>query len=71
MAGIKGKITRSVGGKKKSVYLSDRLGMWRKGRYLHISSVHGRHGFNIPVTRQDGLIYDVLMALYREGMRLP
>ena len=71
MRTIKGQITRATGGKRRSVYLSDVFGLWPQGKGLHISSNRGKHGFNTTVTRKDGLLYDLLKALYREGMRLP
>jgi len=43
MAGVKGRITKSVKGKQKSVYLSNLLGMFADRRRLHItSSVRGK-----------------------------
>ena len=68
MAGAKGEITRSARGSQKSVYLSDRFGIWQEGTNLHFTSLTTQ-GFHTTITPRDGLLYHALMMLYNHGLR--
>jgi hypothetical protein len=63
MAGIKGKITRSKGGKQKSVYLSDVLGVFPQQGGFHVTS----SAPHINITPDDGLLYEVFLMMYAYG----
>lgn len=66
----KGKITRAKRGKKRSVYLSDVFGVWPEKKHLHITMLKGEQEFHTSVTKKDGLLYDVMLMLYRHGLGL-
>jgi hypothetical protein len=71
MPGVKGQITRAKRGRRESVYLSDRFGLFPVGTKLHVT-FHGtgNQKLHTNVTEADGLLYDTLLMLYRHGMRL-
>ena len=71
MAGIKGKITRAVGGKQKTVYLSDAFGIWIEGENIKITNQRGNQEFHSYISPADGEIYNLLKALYEYGINLP
>jgi hypothetical protein len=68
MPGTKGTITRSAGGQRRSVYLSDMFGLWLEGDTPHVSFLKGKQGLHTSVTRQDGLLYYALRMLYDAGI---
>lgn len=68
MPGIKGKITRAKGGRQRSVYLSDRFGIWQEGDNLHLTFLKNQD-LHTSITPRDGLLYDALMMLYQFGLR--
>jgi hypothetical protein len=68
VAGIKGQITRSSRGRRESVYLSDRFGLWPEGDTLHLAFL-GTQKLHTYVSEEDGLLYDTLLMLYRHGLR--
>ena len=68
MAGLKGQITRARRGRQRSVYLSDLFGIWPVGDKLHFTFLKNQD-LHTSVTSRDGLLYDALMMLYREGLR--
>ena len=71
MPGAKGKIIRSKRG-KKSVYLSDRLAVWKQGKEFHITKVYtkkSKQHIHIAVSKDDGLLYDVFEMLCKIGVR--
>lgn len=68
MPGVRGKITRSKGGQQRSVYLSDRFGIWQEGDGLHFTSLKNQD-LHTSITPRDGLLYDALMMLYQHGLR--
>ncbi len=71
MAGNKGEITRASGKKRQSVYLSDVFGIWPEGNHLHITMIkEGEQKLHTSITKNDGLLYDVMMMLYHHGLAL-
>jgi len=53
MPGIKGKITRSTHGQRKSIYLSNVLGIWKQDNRIHITSTRGQR-FHTSLAPNDG-----------------
>jgi hypothetical protein len=67
MAGVKGLITRSLKGNRKSVYLSNLLGMFADRRRLHITSGVRGKSFHTSIGKSHGL-FNILMRLYHHGL---
>ena len=67
MPGTKGKITRSRRGQKRTVYLSDVFGLWPEGKSLHVAMAKDKEELHTTLTRQDGLLYEVMLMLYHYG----
>ena len=68
MAGVKGRITKSVKGRQKSVYLSNLLGMFADRRRLHITSSVRGNSFHTSIGKSAGRLFDGLMRLYHHGL---
>ena len=69
MAGTKGRITRASRGGRRSVYLSDRFGLWQERNSPHITFLNKRQKLHTSITPSDGLLYDVVLMLYQHGLR--
>jgi hypothetical protein len=65
MPGVKGKITRSLKG-KRSVYLSNVLGLFHDRGRIHLTSIRGKR-FHTSIGKRDGPVFTALMRLYRLG----
>jgi len=68
MAGTRGKITRSLRGQQRSVYLSNVFGIWKEGRQLHITFLK-KQNLHTSLSPGDGLLYDTFTMLYQYGLR--
>ena len=68
MAGMRGKITRSQRGRRKSVYLSNVFGVWKEGRQLHVTFLK-KQTLHTSLSPGDGLLYDLFLMLYEYGLR--
>ena len=69
MAGIKGRITRSARGQRRTVYLSNFLGMWVQGNALHLTMQKGEQDLHTSISPADGVAYYLLRGLWEYGMR--
>jgi hypothetical protein len=70
MTGARGKITRAKGGKQRTVYLSDVLGVWEEKQRLHIA-VHRGQEVQFNISSKDGLLFEAMLMLYRHGLAQP
>jgi hypothetical protein len=70
MPGTKGKVTRAKTKGRRTIYLSNVLGVWSEGKHLHITMQKGEQLFHTSITAKDGLLYDVLSMLYHHGIAL-
>jgi hypothetical protein len=72
MPGDLGKVTKSKGkgGKPaKTVYASDKFGIFEDGGILHITTLEA--GGHRGLTQKDGLIYWMLKTIYEKGLNDP
>lgn len=68
MAGRKGELARSEGGKQQTVYLSDKFGIWLAGKNLHLTFLRDQSLHN-SISPKDGILYDAFLMLYKQGLR--
>ena len=68
MAGTRGRITRATRGERRSVYLSDRFGVWQERDSLHITFLNKSQKLHTSITPSDGLLYHALLMLYQYGL---
>lgn len=69
MAGVRGRITRAIRGGRRSVYLSDRFGLWQERNSLHLTLLNKGQKLHTSITPADGLLYEAFLMLYRYGLR--
>ncbi|PIQ82278.1 MAG: hypothetical protein COV76_04460 [Candidatus Omnitrophica bacterium CG11_big_fil_rev_8_21_14_0_20_64_10] len=69
MTGVKGKIIRSGKRQRRTVYLSNFLGMWTDGRRLHLTMQKGRQNLHTSISPGDGMVYFLLRGLWEYGMQ--
>lgn len=65
----KGKIKRAKGGRRDTVYFSDRFGVWEQGKTLHISLINQKtqQDLHTSVSPTDGAVYHMFKSLYESG----
>ncbi len=66
----KGKIKRAKGGRKNTVYFSDRFGVWEEKKTLHVSLINPKTNqkLHTSVSPTDGAVYHMFKSLYEAGM---
>ncbi len=69
MPGTRGQITKAKGDNAKSVYLSDKFGVWPENDGLHITFLKGKQQLHTSLTPRDGLLFDVFQMLHMYGLR--
>lgn len=69
MPGTRGQITKAKGDNAKSVYLSDKFGVWPENDGLHITFLKGKQQLHTSLTPRDGLLFDAFMMLHTYGLR--